>query len=70
MIMKFYEEPQEHHWVIARQLRAYYRSGGPYNEDHARTVMWMIRKVGARQFNEMLDALRNEAKRETSTRRG
>lgn len=58
--MKLYEQPQAHHWIIARLIRASFKNRNLYNIDTARSIMWMVRTVGSAQLNEMLDALRFE----------
>ena len=55
--MKSYIRPQAHHWVVLRLIRAYSRGRLPYTQDHARSLIWLMREVGQTQLNEMLDQL-------------
>lgn len=58
-----YKEPQAHHWIIARLLRVRYGHSYTYDDDRARTVMWMIRELGAKRVSQMLATIQQEDSR-------
>lgn len=55
--MKFYIRPQAHHWIVLRLIRSYSKAKLHYSQDHARSLIWLMREVGQTQLNEMLDQL-------------
>jgi hypothetical protein len=58
-----YKEPQAHHWIIVRLLRDQFKNGNSYNEDRARTAVWLIKELGGKRVMQMLTELQQEERR-------
>lgn len=63
--MKTYQQPQAHHWIIARLLvDSFGHSGGySYNDERALSVIWMVKELGGKKVSEMLATIQLEKRR-------
>ena len=58
--MKKYQEPQAHHWIAMRLMRGYVKTLKTHNRDCFFTVMWLLRELGVKQVNHMLEQIEKE----------
>jgi hypothetical protein len=60
--MKVYQQPQAHHWIALRLVRGYARAVSTHNRDCTYAVVWLMREVGYKQLNNMIEQLQGEMK--------
>jgi hypothetical protein len=55
-----YQQPQKHHWIALRLMKGYVVLAKTHNRDCFLTVQWLIRELGLKAVNQMLDQLKLE----------
>lgn len=55
-----YKEPQAHHWIIVRLIVDGFLHGRTYsyNDERARSVIWLVKELGAKRVSEMMSAIK------------
>jgi len=58
--MAKYKQPEAHHWIALRLMRGYVILANTHNRDCYLTIQWLLREVGFKKINHMLDQLKQE----------